>query len=194
LKHIFFVDFENVHFLGLKGVSLLSKEDRLIIFYSETNTESIAIIRELRNDFEYIKIVKSSQNALDFQLSSYLGYIINETISDETINETQFVIVSKDNGFDCVTGFWKKNSFEKDMKTKHNIKRAVNIESVLMPAEKETEDKKEPLMPQQQEIDEIIKRFGDLKEFHNFLVNTFKENGLKLYKENKARFKEIHNL
>jgi hypothetical protein len=189
MKHIFLVDFENVHTGGLKGTKLLSEDDKLIIFYSENDSDTIEIIKELRHDFKYIKIVKNGQNALDFQLSSYLGYIINETI-----NETQFVIISKDNGFDCVTGFWRKNSFDKDLKIKHNVKRAINIESVLASEEKETETKEEPLSLQQQEVDEIIKKFSDLKDFHNYLVNNYKEIGLKLYKENKARFKKIHNL
>jgi hypothetical protein len=133
MKHIFLVDFENVHIGGLKGTKLLSEDDELIIFYSENDTDSIDFIRELRDDIQYAKIVKNGQNALDFQLSSYLGFNIHKVVCDENLDNTQFVIVSKDTGFDCVAKFWNNSPFIKHLKIKPNIIRAENLQAVLKP-------------------------------------------------------------
>ena len=42
------------------------------------------------------------KNALDFQLSTYLGYLIHEA------KDSYFYIISKDNGFKHVVDFWKR--------------------------------------------------------------------------------------
>jgi hypothetical protein len=133
MKHIFLVDFENVHTGGLKGTKLLSEDDVLIIFYSENDTDSIDFIRELRDDIQYAKIVKNGQNALDFQLSSYLGFIIHKANCDGVLDSTQFIVISKDSGFDCVAGFWKNTPFVRHLKIKPNIIRSENIKAVLSP-------------------------------------------------------------
>ncbi|MDR0943747.1 MAG: hypothetical protein LBM41_04355 [Ruminococcus sp.] len=181
MKHIFLVDFENVHTGGLKGTKLLSDDDELIIFYSENDTDSIDFIRELRDDIQYAKIVKNGQNALDFQLSSYLGFIVHKAVCDDILENTQFVIVSKDSGFDCVAGFWKNTPFVRHLKINPDIIRADNIQAAL------TTDKTN--------IDEIIKTSETLNDFHSTVVKKYgMPLGGTIYNENKAKFKEIHNL
>lgn len=44
---------------------------------------------------------KAKKNALDFQLVSYLGYMISKQ------DRQRYVIVSNDSGFDPVVEFWK---------------------------------------------------------------------------------------
>lgn len=44
------------------------------------------------------------KNALDFQLSSYLGYLIHENID----NPYDYFIVTKDKGFESLIPYWKK--------------------------------------------------------------------------------------
>ena len=51
-------------------------------------------------------MLEGTKNALDFQLSSYLGYIIREN-EDKPYN---YYIVSKDKGFECIINFWKKKA------------------------------------------------------------------------------------
>jgi hypothetical protein len=195
MKHIFLVDFENVHTGGLKGTKLLSKEDELIIFYSENDTDSIDFIRELRDDIQYAKIVKNGQNALDFQLSSYLGFVVHKAVCDGLLDITQFVIVSKDSGFDCVASFWKNTPFVKHLKINPNIIRAENIQTALQPPKAKVDVVVKPVNTQQQKIDEIMKRESTLTNFNNALMKEFgSEKCGVLYKENKARFTEIHNL
>jgi hypothetical protein len=190
MKHIFLVDFENVHTGGLKGTKLLFEEDELIIFYSENDTDSIDFIRELRDDIQYAKIVKNGQNALDFQLSSYLGFIIHKAHCESTLDNTQFVIVSKDSGFECVAGFWKSATFVNDTKIRPNIIRAENIQMVFSPTKVKVKSENQP-----PNIENILQNETTLVNLNNVLCKTFgNEKGGLLYRENKAKFKEIHNL
>ena len=48
------------------------------------------------------KVKVGTKNALDFQLTSYLGYLIGQYGI-----ETNYYIVSKDKGFEAVCDFWK---------------------------------------------------------------------------------------
>jgi hypothetical protein len=202
-KRIFLVDFENVHISGLRGIKMLSERDEIILLYSDKGEDSISVIKELREDIQYAKIVKNGQNALDFQLSSYLGFIINKAVCEETLADTQFFIISKDSGYDCVIGFWTKTVFVKHLNINPNISRAENIQKALTPTEtnssvavKSVVEVKpvaavKPIIAQQEKINEIMKRVKALNEFHSALVKEFgMPQGGALYKENKEKFKE----
>ena len=102
---VFLVDYENTH--SLTGIATLSKDDKVVIFYSQ-NANSLTFdthkrIMESPATVEYKYVGTGSQNALDFQLSTYLGYLVStHKDSDEKI-----VIVSRDKGFNNVVSFWK---------------------------------------------------------------------------------------
>lgn len=102
---VFLVDYENTH--SLSGIATLSKDDKVVIFYSQ-NANSLTFdthkrIMESPATVEYKYVGTGSQNALDFQLSTYLGYLVStHKDSDEKI-----VIVSRDKGFNNVVSFWK---------------------------------------------------------------------------------------
>ena len=97
---IYLIDFENVR--SLKGISAHA-EDCIILFYTQ-NADSIKLddLQEIRKSNANIELKKVSagKNALDFQLSSYVGYLIGSSNND-------FCVVSNDNGFDAIVNFWK---------------------------------------------------------------------------------------
>lgn len=103
----YFVDFENVGSAGLSGISKsnLNATDVFYVFYSD-NSKNITIdlykeIQKVTAKIIFVKVKVGSANALDFQLSSYLGYLIKEN------PEKKFFIISKDKGYDSVCDFWK---------------------------------------------------------------------------------------
>lgn len=113
---VYLVDFENVRSEGLKGVELLTPEDKVVIFYSQ-NANSItfdvhALLRKSSAEIETYHILRGGHNSLDFQLSTYLGYLVMENSFRE------IVIISKDKGFLCVTNFWEENSDKCNCKIK----------------------------------------------------------------------------
>ena len=98
---IYLIDYENVQ--DLKDVKELTSEDSVIVFHSgqTKRIQSDFIFDAIeRVKFKAKRIVSGKKNALDFQLVSYLGYLIGK-------GETDIKIVSKDTGYDCLVDFWK---------------------------------------------------------------------------------------
>ena len=102
----YLVDYENVNTEGMQGVELLSAVDEVIIFYSHYADRLTFDLHQRINlsqaAVQYIKVDACKKNGLDFQLVTYLGYLIART------PESNFYIVSKDNGFQSVVQFWEE--------------------------------------------------------------------------------------
>ena len=97
----YLIDFENVKSRGMEGVEFLTEEDIVCIFYSD-NADSMTFdlhrkLNETKAQIIYHKVAVGTKNALDFQLATYLGYLICEQ-QREGIHPDYF-IVTKDNGF-----------------------------------------------------------------------------------------------
>lgn len=104
----YLVDYENVKTQGLNGVNKLSEGDTVCIFYSE-NADSLTFglhrrLNESKATILFQRVEVGQKNALDFQLSSYLGYLIHENID----NPYDYFIVTKDKGFESLIPYWKK--------------------------------------------------------------------------------------
>lgn len=104
---VYLVDFENVRSEGLRGVENLSEDDKVVIFYS-VNADAITfdvhmLLSRSRAEIETFRILRGGRNSLDFQLSTYLGYLVMEN------RYRHIVIVSQDKGFLCATSFWDAN-------------------------------------------------------------------------------------
>ena len=115
----YLVDYENVKTQGLNGVNKLSEEDTVCIFYSE-NADSLTFglhrrLNESKANILYQRIEVGHKNALDFQLSSYLGYIIHENIN----NPCDYYIVTQDKGYESLINYWKKR--------KINVNLVINV-------------------------------------------------------------------
>ena len=105
----YLIDFENVKSRGMEGVELLTEEDTVCIFYSD-NADSMTFdlhrkLNETKANIIYHKVAVGIKNALDFQLATYLGYLICEQ-QREGIHPNYF-IVTKDNGFTSLMVYWK---------------------------------------------------------------------------------------
>ena len=107
----FLVDYENVNVGGLNGVSDLTENDTVIIFYSEKadtlTFEMLRIIIESSATFKFQKVLFKEKNALDFQLCSYLGFLIRDTSTKENLDNKYF-IVANDKGYSILPNYWKK--------------------------------------------------------------------------------------
>lgn len=103
---IFLIDYENVNSCGLKGISRLDAEDRVILFYSQSaSTLNFDILDEIMESpvrTEKVNLNQSGKNALDFQLVTYLGYLIAQKQADD------YYIISRDTGYAATQQFCKK--------------------------------------------------------------------------------------
>ena len=106
----YLVDYENVKTGGLNGISRLTAEDHVIIFYSENaNRLTFDLHQRLMASpakIEYREVSVGGHNALDFQLVTYLGYLIANDRGG------QYMIISYDRGFEYVVGFWRKEGLQ----------------------------------------------------------------------------------
>ena len=118
---VYLVDFENVRSGGLRGVEELSEGDKVVIFYSK-NADAITfdvhmLLSKSKAEIETFRILRGGRNSLDFQLSTYLGYLVMEN------SYKNIVIISQDKGFLCATSFWE----EKQELCNCNIRRCKSI-------------------------------------------------------------------
>ncbi len=141
---IYLIDFENVHSDGLKGIEQLAEKDVCYVFYSEhAGVLTFNIhkkIIESRAKIYYVEAQVGMKNALDFQLVSYLGYMIREN------QEASYCVISNDRAFALVADFWKKKgvdvasavSLAAAVRLKENEKTASQLAS-LIPDKEERE-------------------------------------------------------
>ena len=104
-KNYYLVDYENVHKAGLNGIEELKRTDTVYIFYSE-NADSLSFelhhyLEQAKAAVHYIKVDTDGKNALDFQLSTYIGYLIGRN------EHCRCYIISNDKGYHNVQDFWK---------------------------------------------------------------------------------------
>ncbi len=109
----FFIDLENVRSEGLEGVLSLREDDTVIIFYSENAMNiSIPTLESINNSKAVKKYIKTNyigKNAMDFQIVSLLGAMI------ERNKKGGYYIISKDNGFRSAVSFCESYFTEYDI-------------------------------------------------------------------------------
>ncbi len=119
----YYVDYENVGSNGLLGLEKLTKEDRLILFFSDhADTIKMEIVQALMKtpcQIEFYKIERGTQNALDFQLITMLYTV-------ETGKEPCYII-SKDNGYDASIKMAQRLNL-KHVQRKNTIDQAARME------------------------------------------------------------------
>ncbi|MDE6710686.1 MAG: hypothetical protein K2J76_09395, partial [Oscillospiraceae bacterium] len=127
---VYLIDFENVTSAGISGIQRLSKEDKVYIFYTvnASNMSFAAHMNLLSSPAEviYYNVTSGGKNALDFQLASFLGYLISKG------EDKDFYIISNDKGYDHVKNFWERSGIAEGV----TIHSAPSINRSLMPIEK----------------------------------------------------------
>ena len=109
----FLIDFENMPISDGTYLEGMHSGDVIIIFYSdmcnEISLDLLETADRLNVECHYQKANIGTKNALDFQLSSYLGYLIGKG----TLN-ARYHIVSKDKGYDCLCNYWRSQNIPVD--------------------------------------------------------------------------------
>lgn len=106
---VYLIDYENVNFTGLEGVGTLTPADEVILFYSNAaSTIPMNLHIDVQKSgarMQYIRIERTGKNYLDFQLAALSGYLVGTT------DQTDFVVISRDTGYDSVLDLWNKQDF-----------------------------------------------------------------------------------
>ena len=144
----YLIDYENVNKDGMRGISQLTQSDTVCIFYSENASTMTFDLHERINQSKahitFEKVDVKSKNALDFQLVSYLGYLI-ATNPDE-----QFTIISKDTGYRAATRFWQLRDVT--ITQMHDLTEIPVVSPMIEHTEPETEE----TLPEETPVEPVI--------------------------------------
>lgn len=181
---IYLVDTENVGSSWKILLEKKTKNDKIYLFYTENSPHiSYADMLEIvqyPNAFEAIPCC-TGKNALDFQLASYLGFLV------KSAPKTQYCIFSKDTGYDALVSFWSEKGY--------SVQR---LDAVSFEQQKKAETKKKTqtsltsMDDQDAKIvrDILARNHEELLDIHNELVQTFGlKKGSVMYKQLKPEIK-----
>lgn len=102
----YFIDYENVHADGFAGAENLGENDVICVMYTEQSKAfSLELVEKIARQHARLESYKAgtgAKNSLDFQLASYLGYMIAKREGEGDC----FYIVSRDTGFNHLVDFW----------------------------------------------------------------------------------------
>lgn len=123
IRH-FLVDSENVNDNWLMLFDMADEDDEIIVFYTKKSPHMsyMSVIRLMENNSINVRFEECYEgtNALDFQLVSYMGYLMGcagsfsenkcDTASAESCAD-EYIIMSNDTGYDPAVRFWKDKGF-----------------------------------------------------------------------------------
>ncbi|WP_339101976.1 PIN domain-containing protein [Candidatus Enterococcus clewellii] len=167
----YLIDYENISERHLTKLQEITSKDYITIFYTRDAKISLDALASIgTSNIVFFKVV-AGKNALDFQLSSYLGYLIAK---NENEKQQKYIIVSEDHGFDCLINFWKKR----------DVKITINRKSTVIANELDEKLSKQFSKIYKEHSTEIIRilHMKKLCDIHNKLSIAFGESGKQIYK------------
>lgn len=99
MKRVFLLDYENTAVRGLFGISELGLGDKVVVFCSNENIQvalqdMLKIYEERRVEIRVHLLKKRAANALDFMITTYLGFEISME------GEKEIFVISADKGYE----------------------------------------------------------------------------------------------
>lgn len=174
----YLVDYENI---GLNYIDKLEGnkcEDTMIVFYSKnSNHINFELLDDLLSKFKY-KSFNSTlgiKNALDFQLSSYLGFLIGYNSNNKYINNINYYIISDDKGYEVVADFWTKQGqnvkclTSKDLYSDNDLKENIDYKVTINELRNIFGDTEEVFI-----ISKIFNKNDTKQQIHNALQKYYR--------------------
>ena len=105
----YLIDTENIGSAWTEVLPLVGRNDEILLFYT-VNSPGIPYrdLQQIMSHLDQMELIpcNTGRNGLDFQLSSYLGYLLRSS------TKTQYIILSKDTGYDPLIQFWKEKGVD----------------------------------------------------------------------------------
>lgn len=132
---VYLIDYENVSYKGLYGISEIKPEDEIIIFYSN----DVSIIQDIISAYvnqgitiKYFELDKAGKNALDFMVSAYAGYAASKE------NVKKIAILSNDKGYTSIVRVIEKINPDAELIFEcciHNVNHPDDKKDILLPTQ-----------------------------------------------------------
>ncbi len=194
-RKVYLVDTENVGTAWKELLPQKGAKDMIILFYTE-NSPGISyvdlnVIRAYPSSFDMV-LCYPGKNGLDFQMVSYLGYLI------KTAPKTEYVIISNDTGYDAAVKFWRDREIEVCRKSKSELTAPKNrqendddIKIMLKQLLTEGSYTEEDL----EKVYEVLRNYSvkQLQELYFALQKEFgAPSGMDIYRQLKPKIKSIY--
>ena len=195
-RKVYLVDTENVGTAWKEILPQKNLKDIMILFYTENSPgisyQDLNVIRQYPASFDMM-LCYPGKNGLDFQLVSYLGYLIR------TAPKSEYIIISNDTGYDAAVKFWSDRKVE--------VSRRGKAELTMISEKKEElcEDIRRILMeilPESYRTNQFLERIcstlrnydlTQLQQLHVALQKEFgAEAGVEIYRCLKPQIKNIY--
>lgn len=111
IETYYLIDYENVGADGLAGCDKLTRSDHIYIFFTK-NAKRIDMSEIANHGEAELKMIEvpAGKQSTDIHIGSYLAYIAGKKESENKVKDCSVVIISKDNDYDNVIKFWKKET------------------------------------------------------------------------------------
>ena len=164
-RKVYMVDTENVSSSWRMMLADMTRNDILYLFYTEHSPGiGYADFKEIIKSETKPELISCypGKNGLDFQLVSYLGYLL------KSAGKTEYIIISNDMGYDCVIHFWKEQGYKVSRMTVYDLiqrKKARITQQKQEKIEKIPQEKKETnlAMKESSSLEETIEKL-EVKE------------------------------
>lgn len=120
VRKVYLIDTENIETDWIYILNTLGVRDKVLLFYTcnskNLRYKELEILMQYKGtNLEFIEC-NIGKNALDFQLVSYLGYLL------KTAPKTQYIIVSNDLDYKSIEDFWNDKGYNVIIKNIFNKK------------------------------------------------------------------------
>ncbi len=115
---IYLIDTENVKSVWTALLENMTDSDKVYLFYTmNSGSVSYEALTGILQSGKHVELMEcfTGKNGLDFQLVSYLGYMIHEN------DKADYCIVSDDGGYDAAIKFWQKRDVKVSRKTASQV-------------------------------------------------------------------------
>ena len=169
----YLIDYENVHEDLTHYLPKTKEADELIIFYSQNckniSLETIEMIAKRKLHLRAFRVKTGTKNALDFQLSSYIGYLIGKDPCAD------YSIISKDKGYDCLCEYWSEQGISVHRMTSDKPAKTPEKAPVSTPEPKKEKEKKKKSKPSDTATLEEIKRYLSNEDMPEEVLKIFNQ-------------------
>lgn len=132
-KKIYFVDTENQGYVYAKDLVDLNESDLVLCMFTEFSPkftyEYLSYFMSSKATFKFISCICGTPNALDFQLSSTLGFYLSK-VDEDRKTDTEFIILSEDTGYYPMVSYWRGLGYNVNIK-KSLSSEIVDVDAVL---------------------------------------------------------------
>ena len=141
---IYLIDTENVRTVWTLLLDRMTVNDKIYVFYTmNSGNVSYEDLNGVLSSGKSVELIQchTGKNGLDFQLVSYLGYLIRNN------ENADYCIISDDSGYDAVIKFWEGRDVDVTRKTAFQVsgKQAKPVKKPLFGSK--SKDKSQPAKP-----------------------------------------------